>query len=289
MKQVIFLGFYCQIYKKAPTARIYVGDVMIDEIKIPEFYTDQYIKDGKLHVYENITPRPFYENIPSRPFSDMALHPSVYEDIHYLDRYSWYKGTHPSNASFEDICLKDTNSDTKKNIKHPMLFVYIIDDENLKSTNNKITIIVQNSDSNYTNGFMTKSTLLYLSTFYIIPYALFKDPIEITQRWLNVWSRKATSNSLKKILQSYKGTRYEYPVNLKNYFKLIRNNIEENNFFVCGEDCRFEIELKKKYHIWWPSSIKTLGFIYISWIFVKDFIVGLLDKYKQNENQRNTD
>ena len=49
MKQVIFLSFYCQVYKKLPTARIYIGDKLIDEIEIPEYYTEDFLKSNKLY------------------------------------------------------------------------------------------------------------------------------------------------------------------------------------------------------------------------------------------------
>jgi len=290
MKQVIFLGFYCQIYKKAPIARIYAGDVMIDEIEIPEFYIEEYFKEGKLWMQ---TSKRFKER--GRPIGlgslgdDMELHPGSYEHIHPLDTNSWLKELSVSKMSFNDVCLKDKENTTKKNIKHPKIFVYVIEDEILKKAKGKVTIKIQNSDSNYVNGFMTKSTLIYLSTFYIMPYPLFVNPIEFTQRYLDTWSKKATSDSLKKIINYYKGVRINYPINLKKFFNLIQNNEKMNNDRIIGGDCTFEIELEKKYNIWWTKDIKNVGFFWINYIFIKDFIVELSNKYKQNENQRNSD
>jgi len=285
MKQVIFLGFYCQIYKKAPTARIYVGDNMIDEIEIPEFYTEKYLKDNKLWFSTtSIEKKEKGHFMAFRSFTDMELHPVVHEKIHRLDTFSWQKKITPSYYSFEDICLKDPIEGSKKNIKHPKIFVYIIDDEILKSSNSKITIKIQNSDSNYINGFMTKSTLLYLSIFYIMPYELFKNPIKTTQRYLDTWGRKATATSLKKIINFYKKFRFEWPINLNGYFNIIKDKEKINNTVVVGGNCNFEIELKKKYHIWWSKDIKFIGFFYANYLFVKNFIVDLSNKYKQNEN-----
>jgi hypothetical protein len=289
MKQVILLGFYCQIYKKAPIARIYVGDIMIDEIEIPEFYTEKHFKKNKLWVE---TDKKFKERGMTGIGwlgNEMELHPASHEYIHKLDTYSWLKELNPSMFSFYNICSKDIKNNTKKNIKHPKIFVYVIDDEILKKSEGKITIKIQNSDSNYVNGFITKSTLLHLSTFYIIPYTLFKNPIETTQRYLNIWSKKANSYSLKQIINSYKNLRLHYPINLKDSFNLIQNNEKKNNDCVVGGDCNYEIELKKKYNIWWTKNIKNIGFFWINYIFIKDFIVNLSNKYKQNENQRNTD
>ena len=59
----------------------------------------------------------------------MELHPAMNEHIHMLDIYFWLKEMNTSKFLFGDICLKDTKNKTKKNIKHPKIFVYVIDDE----------------------------------------------------------------------------------------------------------------------------------------------------------------
>jgi hypothetical protein len=260
---------------------------MIDEIEIPEFYTKEYIKEGKLWIKtdKKFKERGSYTGL-GHLGDEMELHPAAHEYIHALDTYSWLKEINVSNMSFNDVCLKDKENSTKKNIKHPKIFVYVIDNEILKKSKGKITIKIQNSDSNYVNGFMTKSTLIHLSVFYIMPYLLFKEPIETTQKYLNIWSKKSNSDSLKKIINYYKGVRINYPINLKHFFNLIQNNEKMNNDCVIGGDCNFEIELEKKYNIWWAKNIKNIGFFWINYIFIKDFIVELSNKYKQNENQR---
>ena len=47
MKQAIFLSFNCEIFSKMPTARIFVGDTLIDEIEIPHF-TNNFFDELKL-------------------------------------------------------------------------------------------------------------------------------------------------------------------------------------------------------------------------------------------------
>jgi hypothetical protein len=63
---------------------------------------------------------------------------------------------------------------------------------------------------------MTKSTLLYLSVFYIIPYSLFQNPIKYTQRYLNLFSRVSTACDLKKLFAYYR-SRTEWPKNYNHY------------------------------------------------------------------------
>jgi hypothetical protein len=286
MKQVIFLGFYCQIYKKAPTARIYIGDVMIDEIEVPEFYIEEYIKDGQLTSQPNNS---LDNSLTLNKITQYDLNPELYEKKHLLDNY-WWEKEKINDSTFEKICLKiDPQCRSIEKIQHPKIFVYVIDDKFLKLSQYKLKIEIKNSDSNYVNGFMSKSTLLYPSIFYIMPYTLFEDPINYTQRYIELYSRKTTACKLMKIISWYK-SRFFWPKNFNNYFTLVNNKGEkESLLYVFGGDATLEITMKKKYGIYWPEKMNLLGFFRINRFFVKDFVVRLIDKYKQDENQRNTD
>ena len=291
MKQVIFLGFYCQIHKKAPTARIYVGDVMIDEIEIPECCPEVYMRDEQLACLPNNNVDRKVLERSSQTFSQHELNPKLHEKNHVLDPYWWQKEFDINRYSFQDICrVLDPDNRTKEKIIHPKFFVYIFDDEILKTSQGMLRIEISNSDSNHINGFMTRSTLLYLSHFYIIPHALFENPIELTQRYVNRFSRKATADTVKSILKLYI-QKIEWPLNLQNYVDLLKlegKTSEGNN--VVGGDCSLQISMKKKYKIWWPEKINIRkGFFWPNWLFVKDFVVELSDKYKQDENKRNSD
>lgn len=286
MKQVIFLGFYCQIYKKAPIARIYVGDVMIDEIEIPEFYTEEYVREGKLSFLPNKSIESKFM-VGQLHMSPNEINPTLYEKIHTLDNFWWDKKG-MNYLTFEEFCKDfDPEYKTLSKIKHPKIFVYVIDDEILKLSQYKLRIEIKNSDSNYVNGFMSKSTLLYLSTFYIMPYTLFEDPINYTEKFLKIFSRNAFAYKLKKII-SYHKKRIGWPLNLNQYFTLIDNKNQEREKLdpVFGGDATLKITMKKKYGIYWPEKTNPQGFFWINRFFIKDFVVGLIDKYSQNENQR---
>jgi len=290
MKQVIFLGFYCQIYKKAPIARIYAGDVMIDEIEIPECCPEVYMRDGQLTYLTNKSLDGKVLERSGQTISQHELTPKLYNKTQQLDRYWWQKEFDINRYSFQDICrVLDPHNRTKEKIIHPKFFVYIFDDEILKASQGMLRIEIANSDSDYMNGFMSKSTLIYLSHFYIMPYALFRSPIELTQRYINCFSRKATADTMKNILKFYI-QKIEWPFNLQKYFNLLKldqKTSESNN--IVGGDCNLEINIEKKYRIWWPKKIPLKGFFTFNWLFIKDFVVELSDKYKQDENQRNTD
>ena len=290
MKQVIFLGFYCQIYKKAPTARIYVGDVMIDEIEIPECCPEAYVRDGQLACLPNNNLDGKVLERSGQTISQHELTPKLYNKTPHIEKYWWQKEFDINHYSFQDICrVLDPGNRTKEKIIHPKFFVYIFDDEILKTSQGMLRIEIKNSDSNYINGFMTRSTLLYLSHFYIIPYALFRNPIEITQGYVDRFSRKTTSETIKNILKFYI-QRIEWPLNLHNFFNLIKweqKTAAGNNVF--GEDGALQISMKKKNRIWWPEKMDIRkGFFWPNWLFVKDFLVELSDKYKQDEDQRDS-
>ena len=277
MKQVIFLGFHCQIYKKAPIARIYVGDVMIDEIEIPEFYTEEYIRDGQLTFLTNnsvnrtLLTKDMY-------ISQNELTTRLHEKKHTLDNY-WWEKEKMNHFTFEERCTKldKLRGKTLENIKHPKIFVYVIDDKILESSNYKLKIEIKNSDSNYMNGFISKSTLLFPTVFYIMPYILFEDTINYTQRHFDLYSRKSTAYELKKIISWYK-KRLLWPRNFNDYFISINKEKKESPKYVFGGDVTLEITMKKKYGIYWPKEINPRGFFWINYIFIKDFVMGLIDK-----------
>lgn len=285
MKQVIFLGFHCQIYKKAPTARIYVGDVMIDEIEIPEYCPAEYMRDGQLTYLTDPTIDQKFRQYKTT-YSQYELTPVFYEQTHSLDTPWFY--FYNLRKTFAEICLHlDKEQKTARSLKYPKLFVYVINDEVFKKSKGEIRIEVKNSDNNYANGFITKSTLVYLSAFYIIPYGLLQDPIEHTQRYLDLFSRKATSHSMLKILKFYK-RRPWWPCNFVDYVKLKEKDNERKTQLVFGTDATLTIKLKQKYKTYLPEEFINRGFFFLNWLFIKDFLVGLSDKYKQDENQRNT-
>ena len=266
MKQVIFLNFYCQIYKKAPTARIYVGNTLIDEIEIPE-HVDKTFEEklNKKHIFKNQ-----FDSYVGRFFS--------IEISSILDPVYNQKLNPISMNSFEEYC------NIEEKITYPKTFVYVIDDEILKTADGNVSIEIKNNDSNYNNGFMTKSTLLNIAGFYIIPEIFVNNAIKITQRHEDFWG-KNNHTDLKK--------------------KLANNEEESASLYPIGGDCEFTFKLERKYHIWWPDYkihqarfphidtwkkiLNKKGYFHLDHAFIKHFLVNGLNKYKQNENQRDTD
>jgi hypothetical protein len=243
---------------------------MIDEIEIPEYIDETFEKlleenNGNWNMYY----RNFgYDRNQLKFFKD---------NTHILDPRDQFSFR---NIKFEDICK------IKEEFKHPKFFLYFIDNEHLISSNGVVRIEIKNSDSNYNNGFMSKSTLLTLHSFYVIPETWLDNPIERTQHHLDTYSRNTTVYNLTELKKFYKGTKTAWPFNLQKYFILENKEKKQFNQFIFGGDHTLTIKLKKKYNLWWGETTKNIGFFKINAMFIKYLIVDLLNKYKENENQR---
>lgn len=288
MKQVIFLSFYCQVYKKLPTARIFIHDRLIDEIEIPEYYTEDVVKSNKLYYHaKQFTLAERLKERSRNSFELTRRSLTKKEKKHpILDTYSIQMNTYSKEVNPSYFLFEEMPAEIKK--KHPKIFVYIIDDEFLKSANGLLKIDIKNSDSNYNNGFLSRSTLLILDTFYIMPYTLFENPTEITQRYLDCYSRKTTGKDVDKLVKYYKNREF-WPMNLNQYFMVKDEKGQESYATTVGGDVQLYISLKKKHNIWWAKEQIIKGFLDINHIFIKNFIVDFFNKYSFNEDQRSTD
>ena len=83
-----------------------------------------------------------------------------------------------SHAYTEFSLLDDDESLTNKPFKSQLnsvskkINLYILNDECLQDN---IKLVVKNQDSNYTNGFMTKSTIIRFSHIFLMPEEIFLD------------------------------------------------------------------------------------------------------------------
>ena len=146
MKYLLGIGFaVTQKYKKDPIVRVSIDDRFVDEFTVSE--SPDHDKEWML----NLDPWVY-----KAPFTDWMNHSRP-----------WEKGSIKMWGTF------------------PKKFnLYVIDEAHLKHKK-QLVIDIANSDSNYTNGFMTKSTLLdfrafllpvkYLKFFYHDGYKVRKD------------------------------------------------------------------------------------------------------------------
>jgi len=200
MEYTLGMGFYGTVYKKIPTIQVFVGDRLIDE------YSPESINGYKT------------------------------KDI-VFNRDWWASRGKISRQGTRDITNKEYKDVIANLPKHFKLYTL---NENVLKNQSTIEIKIKNSDTNYTNGFMTKSTLMNMSNIFLIPSKIFeyyltrqKEPNEMynkikdiipscTDNWDNIPSARYNDSW-------FKG--YPYP------FKYFWNNETISNsltYFIGG-------------------------------------------------------
>ena len=133
------------------------------------------------------------------------------DELH-LDESNLHKDTYVFN--------KDSYPDEDKDVWYQDRFVnkkihlYKIDGNYL---NKNITIDIENNDNNYTNGFITKSTLVYFSNIFLIPENLHIGIPDLIEKWLD------PKNIVKDAYQ-------ESSANLVSYWPCTKNSAQEIGF-----------------------------------------------------------
>ena len=175
-------------------------------------------------------------------------------------------------------------SDDVTNIKiknFPPLRFYEIDiGTTLDKT--KLCIEIKNSDSNYTNGFVTNSTLIKLQVCYFFPLhkkllSRFKEIRNKNRQTQNyAWYRMDKNCIFDLIMNglSWQGKNGQI-VDSNRY------NFKEYNL---GGDGIITVELVKKYQVLIKKAEK-----FNRYIFNNTLVDYFVNKYEQHENQRNTD
>ena len=140
-----------------------------------------------------------------------------------------------------------------------------------------IKISIENNDSNFTNGFMTKSTLITLHTFSFFPFDK-----KICQRFVDISNKNILKknyawgilerNSLTNLILNTTWSNKTSKLQIKNLLQTI------------GGSGYFECKVKKKYNIFIPNITKPYRFKMNKYHYNFFF-----NKYNQHENQRNID
>ena len=147
----------------------------------------------------------------------------------------------------------------------------------------ELRIEINNNDNNYTNGFMTSTTLLQLQVFYFFPLneklLTRLNKIMIRKRFNKdySWSYSQQSFIFDLILNGvqWQGKNGQIFNSIKNSFLHLHK---------IGGDGHFTCKLAKKYGIFIPILSKPYRYN-----FNKIFLDHFYNKYKQYANQRNTD
>jgi len=238
MRYLLVVGFSCDVYRKEPIARIFVGNKLIDEF---------YISFSKDNIGKAITD--YFSKIYSP-----ILQPSSVRD-------------------FPDLIIM-------KN--HPILRFYEVEiDEKIKHLTLRINI--DNSDSNYCNGFMTNSTLIKFKICYFFPFdkrVLFrlKEIRNKNQNSINYAWYKSKKNFL-----------FDLTLNGMYCKEIDEQKFEDNSKILhlstrsIGTNVNFICQLTKKYGILMPPVARACRYNF-DWHITSFFF----DKYLQYENQSNS-
>lgn len=231
MRYLLVLGFACDVYRREPRARIFVGDKLIDE-----FYIQHHI------------------NTDTTKISNLCSSRQTLEPFPFFIFHNFIKNLAP---------LRFYSLEIDKILNH-------ID----------LRIEIENTDSNNTNGFITKSTLIQMKACFFIPL----------HEKLLLRLRKIQNKNL--ITPNY----VWYRVKKNEIFNLVRNGmwwqgknsqmLSSDNWnlaeYKIGGNGIFTCELVKKYQILISKTKKSYRHHFN--LFYVDY---LLNKYNEYANQRN--
>jgi hypothetical protein len=226
MEYLIGVGFFSNVYKTPPTARLFVDDICLDEWRLPHCERKQIDNDDHMMM----------------PFTRQFMLESYKERLSTMNIY------------------KVSLTQNKNQIP--------------------LEIEIKNNDNNYTNGFMTKNTLINLNSLFFLPYN--KD---LCERLFAIYDRNAVS----------KNTAWYFGEN-SNLFDLVNHAtwIGENGqtvkssisqhlrWYDIGGSGRFKCTLHKKYGIYVPRIPK-----FYRHMIPLDLVNCIFNKYKQHEDQGN--
>ena len=162
----------------------------------------------------------------------------------------------------------------------PLRFYEIEIDTTLDQT--ELRIEIENSDSNYTNGFITNSTLIKIQVCYFFPlnqklllrFKEIKNKNRSTQKY--AWYR---DNKNRIFDLAFNGLYWQG----KNG-QIVDSDVDLLMCYDLGGDGVFTCELVKKYQILMRKPKKSYRYN-----FENRLIDYFINKYEQHENQRNTD
>lgn len=202
MSYVLFLGFKAKIYKKNPLVRVWLDDLFLHEFDLTRSITGSFDK----HSFPNGWHSEFWRE--TKRVGERVLSPETNLSL------PWHKfvSIHWQMNSFA-VEINKKYIDLKKQ--------------------HKLKIEITNTDNNYTNGFMTKTTLVQFCYAYLVPRQIALDPLPYCEKNHNSQIRKKKvdrlNNNLKDIKNmmfkdfTYQNPETKFKFDLKDYGKKDRH------------------------------------------------------------------
>lgn len=203
MSYIFCIGLKSILFNNTgPAVRVYINDYFVDEFELD--------KHSKIADEQHR--------------SEIGLDQQIYSDSY---QNKWLKHT-----SVLDKIDRKTN--IPKNLKNIFndditLKFYEISSNIIRPENNTIKIEIINSDSNYTNGFMTKSKMLNLCVAYMLEQKHFAYPDTLLNQQNLLKERKRKESTKISSLKSFYKER-------KPIGNLLKKNFKTNNLFFVNKN-----------------------------------------------------
>jgi len=272
MSYVLCLGFVSFQYKKKPTVKLYIDDIFLYEFEINACDRAKQFENNKeldIKLHTNLKTYSFFYNK---------------DYTHYLKTLDPLKNWN----SFTKMLKYDQDVLNKDIDWH---FFTIDDNVILKSKQLKINI--SSEDSNYTNGFMTLSTIYSLKLAYLMPQEMFSDPKKFFKKYdREVKQYHKNQKTAMDVCKFYKKDLLK--TESKPYFSLIdkahmsafnedgtKLEYPENNFSTVwlGGNKVIHCDLNN-------NALKIDNKCLEKDLFAYDLGYAICNKYTQHENQR---
>lgn len=213
MKHYIFYSFSAGIYRKNPTIRLFINNLLISEHEL--------------------------------------THTGICTDIQ------------------SDIFFK-------KKIYHAIEFDY-------KEDNMRIKICCQNKDNNFTNGFMTKNTLIRLDCFFVISEKMFHLLDTLPEKYSFSRANVKSLHDIKRYYTKKNNLISNLAQSPDILFDEKDKSITQAPYcYSIGGNCTYAINAIKKHGCWHLHNRKPIGKLNIGSI---EYIQFIKNKYLHNENQ----
>jgi hypothetical protein len=158
------------------------------------------------------------------------------------------------NYKFRDLCTETHNMDTITHVQFfpKTLTTYELDRESLKSS---IKIQCHNSDTNYTNGFMTKYSYVIFHSIFLVPKTLFNKSnfLPLLQKFGNDGEVWPELNARDSIVSADFGQGFNHRKTVNPLYKVR-----------IGGDCEIEIPIIEKHGVLWLRKRQVFGKVGVS-------------------------
>ena len=258
MSYVIFLGFKCTVYKKPPTVRVSLNDIFLDEfVVVPD-------KSCDVNNYN------FFSNKLKEKTFPRRISPAN-KFLHRIEQFTEKE----NNFINRDIIFK----------------IIEFDRLNLEQTNT-LKIDILNSDNNYTNGFMTKSTLISLYVVQLLPKKALISPLEFYNKFLDDRNKlKKTHIDVYSLKKSYQNKIQMYDI----YNYNLQKSDSSKSIFCIPYYNRYSNKIENLKHLQWIGTSGFFQFKMPKYLLTPDIPVEIADiddlslyclanKYKQYAN-----